>query len=70
MHLVRHYAQALEKLEQQAPSCDARAKQLTRPFAGDDALDRWTARMIAAADEFQNNKRPDPLGGFLVTHSR
>jgi hypothetical protein len=42
-----------------------RAKQLTKPFAGDDALDNWAARMIAAADDFQNRKRPDPLGGFL-----
>jgi hypothetical protein len=47
-----------------------RAKQLTKPFAGDDSLDTWTARMIAAADDFQKNKRSDPLGGFLVTHQR
>jgi hypothetical protein len=47
-----------------------RAKQLTKPFAGDAALDTWTARMIAAADDFQKNKRNDPLGGFLVTHQR
>jgi hypothetical protein len=47
-----------------------RAKQLTRPFAGDESLNTWTARMIAAADDYQKNKRPDPLGGFLVTHLR
>lgn len=47
-----------------------RAKQLTKPFAGDDALDTWTARMIAASEDFQKNKRSDPLGGFLVTHLR
>jgi hypothetical protein len=47
-----------------------RAKQLTKPFAGDDKLDAWAARMIAAADDYQKNKRSDPLGGFLVTHQR
>jgi hypothetical protein len=47
-----------------------RARQLTKPFAGDDDLDGWAARMIAAADDFQKNKRSDPLGGFLVTHQR
>lgn len=47
-----------------------RAKQLTKPFAGDDALDAWTARMLAAADDFQRNKRGDPLDGFLVKHQR
>ena len=48
----------------------SRAKQLTKPFAGDDALDNWAARMVAAAEDFQKNKRSDPLGGFLVTHPR
>lgn len=47
-----------------------RARQLTKPFAGDDALDNWTARMLAASEDFQSNKRSDPLGGFLVTHQR
>lgn len=47
-----------------------RAKQLTKPFAGDDRLDTWAARLVAAADDYQKNKRPDPLGGFLVTHLR
>lgn len=47
-----------------------RAKQLTKPFAGDDALDTWTARLLAASEDFQKNKRSDPLGGFLVTHQR
>lgn len=47
-----------------------RAKQLTKPFAGDDALDTWAARMMRDAEDFQTNKRSDPLGGFLVTHMR
>jgi hypothetical protein len=47
-----------------------RAKQITKSFAGDDRLDTWAARMIAAADDFQKNKRADPLNGFLVTHLR
>jgi hypothetical protein len=47
-----------------------RAKQLTKPFAGDADLDTWAARMLTAADDFQKNKRSDPLGGFLVTHQR
>jgi len=53
-----------------APLPIDRARQLTKPFAGDDGLDRWAARMIAAADDFQKNKRPDPLGGFVSTHQR
>lgn len=47
-----------------------RAKQLTKPFAGDDALDTWTARMMRDAEDFQKNKRADPLNEFLVTHQR
>lgn len=47
-----------------------RTKQLTKPFAGDDALDSWAARMMRDAEDFQKNKRSDPLGGFLVTHQR
>lgn len=47
-----------------------RAKQITKPFAGDDHLDTWAARMLAAADEFQTNRRPDPLGSMFVTNSR
>jgi hypothetical protein len=47
-----------------------RAKQLTKPFAGDDALDTWAAKMLADSEAFQSNKRSDPLGGFLVTHER
>jgi len=30
------------------------------------SFETWAARMIAAADEFQRNKRPDPLGGFVL----
>lgn len=41
------------------------AKQLTKPFGDDQALSNWAARMLAAADEFQNEKRPDPLGSFI-----
>jgi hypothetical protein len=47
-----------------------RAKQLTKPFAGDDALDSWAAKMLAASEDYQKNKRSDPLGGFLPTHKR
>lgn len=47
-----------------------RARKLTKPFAGDDKLDQWAAKLVAAADDFQKNKRSDPLGGFLVTHLR
>jgi hypothetical protein len=39
---------------------------LTTPFPDDDHLKAWAARILAAADEFQRNKRPDPLGGFLL----
>jgi hypothetical protein len=59
----------IEDGPRQASAAD-RAKQLTKPFAGDEGLDGWAARMIAAADDFQKNKRSDPLGGFLVTHQR
>jgi hypothetical protein len=43
-----------------------RVKILTSPFPDDAHLKTWAARMIAAADEFQRNKRPDPLGGFVL----
>lgn len=43
-----------------------RAKDFTKPFGDDEKLDSWAARMVAAADEFTNNKRSDPLGGFLL----
>jgi hypothetical protein len=42
-----------------------RARQLTKPFGADDALDAWAARLIADSEDFQNRKRSDPLGGFL-----
>ena len=47
-----------------------RAKQLTKPFGADVALESWAAGLIAAADDFQQSKRTDPLGAFLVTHLR
>jgi hypothetical protein len=43
-----------------------RVKALTSPFPDDDHLKAWVARMLAAADEFQRNKRPDLLGGFVL----
>jgi hypothetical protein len=42
-----------------------RARQLAKPFAGDEALEAWAARIIADSEAFQQRKRPDPLGGFL-----
>ena len=50
----------------QTPSVADRVKILTSPFPNDADLKAWAARMIAAADEFQRNKRPDPLGGFVL----
>jgi len=47
------------------PAAD-RAKALTKPFPDDSRLTDWAARMIAAADEFQRNKRADPLAGFVL----
>jgi hypothetical protein len=43
-----------------------RVRDLTKQFPDDDPLKAWAARMIAAADDFQRNKRPDPSGGFLL----
>jgi hypothetical protein len=43
-----------------------RVKILTSSFPEDVHLNAWAARMIAAADEFQRDKRPDPLGGFVL----
>jgi len=43
-----------------------RVKIPTSPFHDDVHLKAWAARLIAAADEFQRNKRPDPLGGLLL----
>jgi hypothetical protein len=43
-----------------------RVEILTKPFPEDANLKAWAARIITAADEFQRNKRPDPLGGFLL----
>jgi hypothetical protein len=56
--------------EPQRQSAIDRARKLAAPFAGDESLTTWAARIITAADDFQKNKRPDPLGGFLVTHLR
>lgn len=52
------------------PSALDRAKTITRSFGEDPDLNSWAARMIASADDFQKRRRPDPLGGFLVTHKR
>jgi hypothetical protein len=43
-----------------------RVRDVTKQFPDDDHLKAWAARLLAAADEFQRNKRPDPLGGFLL----
>jgi hypothetical protein len=50
----------------QTPSVADRVKILTGPFSDDAHLKVWAARMIDAADDFQRNKRPDPLGGFVL----
>jgi hypothetical protein len=47
-----------------------RVKILISPFPDDDHLKAWAARMVAAADEFRRNKRPDPLGGFVFEIAR
>jgi hypothetical protein len=49
-----------------SPPVADRVKILTSPFPDDAHLNAWAARMIAAADEFQRNKRPDPLAGFVL----
>jgi hypothetical protein len=50
----------------QTPSVADRVKILIRPFPDDAHLKAWAARMLAAAEEFQRNKRPDPLGDFVL----
>jgi hypothetical protein len=50
----------------QTPSVAERVKVLTGSFPDDAHLKAWAARMLAAAEEFQRNKRPDPLGGFVL----
>jgi hypothetical protein len=50
----------------QTPSVADRVKILTGAFPDDAHLKAWAARMLAAADDFQRNKRPDPLGGFVL----
>jgi len=47
------------------PSVVDRVKILTGPFPDDAHLKAWAALLLAAADDFQQNKRPDPLGGFV-----
>jgi hypothetical protein len=47
-----------------------RAKQLTKPFAGDAALDDWAARMQRDAEAFQKNRPQDTLGNLFVMNSR
>jgi hypothetical protein len=37
---------------------------------GDLQLEAWAQRLQGQADAFLKNRRPDPLDGFLVTHSR
>jgi hypothetical protein len=37
---------------------------------GDPQLEAWAQRLQGQADAFLKNRRPDPLDGFLVTHSR
>jgi len=49
-----------------SPPVADRVRILTSQFPDDDQLKAWTARMVAAADEFQRNKRPDLLGGFVL----
>lgn len=52
------------------PSAIDRARKITAPFAGDEKLDAWAAKLIASADDFQKHRRSDPLAQFLVTHPR
>jgi hypothetical protein len=52
----------------QTPSVADRVKILTGAFPDDAYLRAW--RMLAAADDFQRNKRPDPLGGFCSEIAR
>lgn len=47
-----------------------RARQLTKPFAGDDALIDWTARMMRDAEAYQKNRPQDSLGNLFVVNSR
>jgi hypothetical protein len=37
---------------------------------GDPQLEAWAQGLQKQADAFVKNRRPDPLDGFLVTHSR
>jgi hypothetical protein len=49
-----------------SPPVADRVKILTSQFPNDAHLKAWAARLIAAADELQRNKRPDPVGGFVL----
>ncbi len=51
--------------EMPKPTAIDRARVLTKPFGADDGLETWTAGLLTDADNFQNRKRPDPLGGFI-----
>lgn len=42
------------------------ARQLTKPFPGDDALVDWTARMMRDAKAYQKNRPQDHLGNLFV----
>lgn len=53
-----------------APLPVDRARQITKPFAGDDALDNWTARMMRDAEDYQKNRPQDLLGNLFVMNSR
>jgi hypothetical protein len=50
----------------QTPSVADRVNILTGPFLDDAHLKAWAARMLATADDFLRNKRPDRLGGFFL----
>jgi hypothetical protein len=49
---------------------DSRAQDLSRLVRGDAQLEAWAQRLQKQADAFLQNRRPDPLDGFLVTHLR
>jgi hypothetical protein len=52
------------------PPVADRVQILTTAFRDDVHLKAWAARLIAAAEEFQRNKRPDPLGRLYSEMAR
>lgn len=65
-HFGKSVARDVPEPKPTAPTFSERAKQIAKPFAGDDALEAWTARMIADADEFQSKRqRSNSLREFL-----